>query len=123
MIFSLSTEPISFKIEFPSENLDCFVFFSYSGSIDLSLRPEHFLLSIMSSLRMKKDILLIDKCVSPDEKFIFNRGLRAYEGDGYIYLAAHSLSLLRPFQAKDVSNFHDLRSLLIVSKLLKTLEN
>ncbi len=123
MIFSLSSESISFSVDFPSENLDLFVFFSYPGSIDLSQRPEHFFLSIMSSLRMKKDILLVDKTVLPNEKFIFNRGLRAYEGDGYLYLASHSLSLLRPFQAQDISNYHDLRSLLIESKLLKTLKN
>ncbi|MFY7993031.1 MAG: hypothetical protein ACOVP4_07050 [Bacteriovoracaceae bacterium] len=72
---------------------------------------------------MKKDILLVDKTVLPNEKFIFNRGLRAYEGHGYLYLASHSLSLLRPFQAKDISNYHDLRTLLVESKLLKTLKN
>ena len=119
MIFSLSTNSISASPILPESEFHSYLFFSHSASIDLSSKTEEILPSIFASLRMKKGILLIDSFVSSEEKFLFNRGLRSYEGSSFIYLAPHSLSLLRPSLGQTISSYPQFRVLLIASKLLK----
>lgn len=123
MIFSFSKNIVSQIPILPSEKADIFCYFQVETSLDLSHISSEFLISIMSSLRMKRSVLILSESVAPDEKFDFNYGVRAYEGEGFLYLAPHGLSLLRPFSLREVSNFEGLRSLFYESKLLKSQNN
>lgn len=117
MIFSLSSEIYSEVINFPSDELDVYCFFQREKSI--SLTPEDIVPSMLSSLRQKRGVLILDKSVSHSEKFDFNRGLRHYEGNGLIYLAPHSLSLLRTQISVEILTFQDVKQTLILSNLSK----
>ena len=119
MIFSLTNSSLPNLTYLPVDEFDIFIFSAYSNSVDLSSMPGEILFSMMSSLRMKKNILILDSTVSSDEKFPFNRGLRAHEGPGFIYLASHALSLLRPFSSSEIPDFQAFRAVLVQSKLLK----
>ncbi|GEM_PF-2006808 len=119
MIFSFNKNKILSLPIFPTEKADIFCFFSTDHAIDLSHLHSEFILSIMSSLRAKRAVLILSESISESEKFDFNYGVRAYEGSGYLYLAPHALSLLRPFTLREAPSFEALRALFHESKLLK----
>lgn len=117
MIFSLSTEIFPHALHLPSDDLDVYCFFQREKSI--SLTPEDIVPSMLSSLRQKRGILILNKSVSPSEKFDFNRGVRVYEESSFIYLAPHSLSLLRSQIYQKILTFQDVKQILILSNLSK----
>lgn len=121
MKFSLSSEIISAIPELPSENVDIFTFFQIQNALDLSSNSQDILTAVLSSLRQKKGVLILDHTIAENEKFDFNRGVRVYEGRGFYYLAPHSSSLLRTQIHQEIHTFQDVKRILILSKLLKSL--
>lgn len=117
MIFSLATEIYHQTLNLPSDDLDVYCFFQIDKSV--SLTSKDIVLSMLSSLRQKRGVLILDGSVSHSEKFDFNRGLRHYEGNGFIYLAPHSLSLLRTQIYVEILTFQDVKQILIHSNLSK----
>jgi hypothetical protein len=120
MNFSLSKEIHSSSLStILSDEFDLYAFFVLHKSIDLSDLQNEIISSMLGSLRQKKGILILDKTLSPSEKFDFNRGVRTYVGSGFIYLAPQSLSLLRTQIREEILTFQDVNRILIQSNLLK----
>ncbi len=119
MIFSLSSNLEQKNITLPSEEFDIFCYFHSEKYSSIELNSSLVISSILASLRMKRGVLIISNEVSENEEFSFNRGVRAHKGSGYIYLAPHSLSLLRTQISQIPHSYQDLMASVVHSNLLK----
>jgi hypothetical protein len=89
MIFSFSAES-SGKINFEIDNTDIFCFFHSENAV--SVPGELWLLAIASSLKMKKNVLILEEelALSP----AINSTQRWQAGDHFLWVAPRGLSVL-----------------------------
>ena len=89
MIFSFSAE-LSGKINFEIANTDIFCFFQPGNAV--SIPAELWILAIASSLKMKKNVLILEEelAVSP----LINSAQRWQVGDQFLWVAPRGISAL-----------------------------
>ena len=111
MIFSLSKQNAT-NLTFSLENADIYCFFSASKSVALPCTYWH--LAVSTSLRTKKEVLLLEEPMN--QLPALNRTKRWQAGEKYLWLAPRALSVFLMAHNEIPSTYDSIKNYLISSK-------
>jgi len=109
MIFASGTS--EGNVQVPIESTDCFCFFSAPGAVEVP--REAFWISVLTSLKMKKNVLILDR---PLDCAPFVLSERWVVGEHFLWLAPRSFSTIFEAILGKTMNYSDLRHFLLTHK-------